>query len=108
MFGGFIGHLWVALGRPRIEQVFVEELASRVPLPFGHEIAVAARGLQTAGIFICCTDGSTTRDSACLRDLLVNEGKSQLDNLLQGTLQNWNELPIRMHDGSGTAAPGLR
>ncbi|MER5642868.1 hypothetical protein ABT095_38805 [Kitasatospora sp. NPDC002227] len=108
LFGGLIGHLWAALGRPRIEQVFVQELTSRVPLPFGHEIALAVRGLQAAGIFICFTDGSAMRDCACLRDLLVNEGKAQLDNLLQGALQNWNELPDRMHDGSGTAAPGLR
>ncbi|BFV56414.1 hypothetical protein KCMC57_up15180 [Kitasatospora sp. CMC57] len=85
----------------------MRELASRLPLTFGHELAVAARGLQAAGIFICFTDGGAMRDCACLRDLLVNEGRTQLDNRLQGTLQNWNELPVRMHDGGGTAAPGL-
>ncbi|MFJ9843305.1 hypothetical protein ACIRYZ_23095 [Kitasatospora sp. NPDC101155] len=100
------GRLWAVLGRPRIEQLFAQELVSRVPLPFGHEIAVAARGLQAAGIFICSADGAAMQDCACLRDLLVNEGQAQFENLLQGALQNWSELPARMHDA--TAAPGLR
>ncbi|RPE31794.1 hypothetical protein EDD38_0024 [Kitasatospora cineracea] len=76
--GSLVGALLAALGRPRIEQVFARELASRVPLPFGHEIALAARGLQAVGIFICFTDGGAMGDCACLRDLLLNEGKAQL------------------------------
>jgi hypothetical protein len=96
LVGSLVGALLAALGRPRIEQAFAQELASRVPLPFGHEIALAARGLQAAGIFICFTDTGTMNDCACLRDLLVNEGKAQLDNLLQGALQDWSQLPARM------------
>ncbi|MFE1317468.1 hypothetical protein [Kitasatospora phosalacinea] len=96
MVGSLVGALLAALGRPRIEQVFAQELTSRVPLPFGHEIALAARGLQAAGIFICFTDGGAMGDCACLRDLLLNEGKAQLDNLLQGALNDWSQLPGRM------------
>ncbi|MFD7595719.1 hypothetical protein ACFV6D_22095 [Kitasatospora sp. NPDC059812] len=105
LLGDLVGRLWAALGRPRIEQIFARELAARVPLPFGHEVAVAARGLQAAGIFICFTNGGMMRECACLRDLLVNEGKAQFDNLLQGALHNWSELPSRMQDVA--TAPGL-
>ncbi|WP_123562569.1 hypothetical protein [Kitasatospora cineracea] len=59
----------VALGRPWIEQVFAQELTSRVQLPFGYEIVLAARGLQAVGIFIPFADVVTVNDCACLRDL---------------------------------------
>ncbi|MFJ4680281.1 hypothetical protein [Kitasatospora sp. NPDC088783] len=104
--GSLVGALLAALGRPRIEQVFAQELARRVPLPFGHETALAARGLQAAGIFICFTDTGTMNDCACLRDLLLNEGKAQLDNLLQGALNDWSRLPGRMQPA--TAEPEYR
>ncbi|MFE4599859.1 hypothetical protein ACFRKE_03300 [Kitasatospora indigofera] len=98
MVGAVIGRLWAALGRPRIEQVFARELAGRIPLPFGHEVAAAARGLQAAGILICFTGGGPMQDCACLKDLLVNEGKAQFENLLHGAFHDWSELPARMHD----------
>ncbi|MFF3601685.1 hypothetical protein [Kitasatospora indigofera] len=101
MVGAVIGRLWAALGRPRIEQVFARELASRIPLPFGHEVAAAARGLQAAGILICFTGGGPMQDCACLKDLLVNEGKAQFENLLHGALHDWSELPTRMRDPLG-------
>ncbi|WP_406115928.1 hypothetical protein [Kitasatospora purpeofusca] len=66
--------------------------------------ALAARGLQAAGIFVCFTAGGTMQDCACVRDLLVNEGKTLFDNLLRGALQNWGDLPSRMQDA--IAAPG--
>ncbi|MFB6889233.1 hypothetical protein ACFCX4_07960 [Kitasatospora sp. NPDC056327] len=96
--GNLVGRLLAALGRPRIEQVFARELAARVPLLFGQEAAVAARGLQAAGIFVCFTGGAVMQDCACLRDLLAHEGRVQLDNLLQGALNDWSELPARMRD----------
>ncbi|MFI9331221.1 hypothetical protein ACIGZJ_27265 [Kitasatospora sp. NPDC052868] len=98
MVGAVIGRLWAALGRPRIEQVFARELAARIPLPFGQEVAAAARGLQAAGILICFTNGGPMQDCACLNDLLVNEGRAQFENLLYGALHDWSELPARMHD----------
>ncbi|MFD5435140.1 hypothetical protein ACFWJ4_23705 [Kitasatospora sp. NPDC127067] len=106
LLGNVVGRLLAALGRPRIEQIFARELAARVPLPFGQEIAVAARGLQVAGIFVCFTGGAVMQDCACLRDLLVHEGRAQFENLLQGALHDWNELPARMHDG--VVIPGAR
>ncbi|MFF1874875.1 hypothetical protein [Kitasatospora herbaricolor] len=102
LVGSLVGRLWAALGRPRIEQIFARELAARVPLPLGQEVAAAARGLQAAGIFICFTAGGTMQDCACLRDLLLNEGKAQFENFLQGALQNWSDLPSRMQDAIAT------
>ncbi|GAB7183790.1 hypothetical protein ATKI12_3621 [Kitasatospora sp. Ki12] len=67
--------------------------------------APTARGLQAAGIFICFTDGGAMGDCACLRDLLVNEGKAQFDNLLQGALHNWSEPPARMRDAAVVPVP---
>ncbi|MFB8168293.1 hypothetical protein ACFC60_10130 [Kitasatospora purpeofusca] len=96
LVGSLVGALLAAMGRPRIEQVFAQELASRVPLPFGHEITLAARGLQAAGIFICFTDAGAVQDCACLRDLLANEGRAQVENLLQGAMHDWSELPARV------------
>ncbi|MFJ4673789.1 hypothetical protein [Kitasatospora purpeofusca] len=104
MVGAVIGRLWAALGRPRIEQVFARELAGRVPLPFGYEVAAAARGLQAAGILICFTGGGPIQDCACVKDLLVHEGRAQFDNLLHGALHDWRELSTRMHDS--IALPG--
>ncbi len=106
MVGAVIGRLWAALGRPRIEQVFARELASRIPLPFGHEVAAAARGLQAAGILICFTGGGPMQDCACLKDLLVNESKAQFENLLHGAFHDWSELPARMCDD--VVAPGAQ
>ncbi|MCX4688592.1 hypothetical protein OG401_30575 [Kitasatospora purpeofusca] len=98
MFGNVVGRLLAALGRPRIEQAFARELATRVPLPFGQEVALAARGLQAAGIFVCFTGGAVMGDCACLQDLLAHEGRAKFENLLQGALQDWAELPARMRD----------
>ncbi|MFB8236908.1 hypothetical protein ACFC58_10190 [Kitasatospora purpeofusca] len=104
MFGNVVGRLLAALGRPRIEQTFARELATRVPLPFGQEVALAARGLQAAGIFVCFTGGAMMRDCACLQDLLAHEGRAQFENLLQSALHDWAELPARMRDDA--IAPG--
>ncbi|MFE7194391.1 hypothetical protein [Kitasatospora sp. NPDC057541] len=98
MLGNAVGRLLAALGRPRIEQTFARELATRVPLPFGQEVALAARGLQAAGIFVCFTNSAVMRDCACLQDLLAHEGRAQFENLLQGALYDWSELPARMRD----------
>jgi hypothetical protein len=94
---------WPRWAAPGVEQIFARELASRVPLPFGHEIALAAQGLQVAGIFICFTDGGPMQDCACLRDFLANEGRAQLENLLQGATHDWSELPARVQHA--TALP---
>ncbi|MFD7413059.1 hypothetical protein [Kitasatospora purpeofusca] len=104
MFGNVVGRLLAALGRPCIEQAFARELATRVPLPFGQEVALAARALQAAGIFVCFTGGAMMGDCACLQDILAHEGRAQFENLLQGALHDWSELPARMRDDA--IAPG--
>lgn len=53
--GGFLG----LLGRPRIERVFAQEVARRIPLPVDAKLSAAARGLQIAGIYICAWETGT-------------------------------------------------
>jgi hypothetical protein len=88
------------LGRPRIERVFAQELAGRIPLPFDAKLAAAARGLQIAGIYICVVGNRDLTDCACLRDVLKVEGKGRLQRLMQSAMEDWQQLPRRMHDGT--------
>jgi hypothetical protein len=95
--GRAAGRVFGWLGRPAIERVFAQELARRIPLPAGAQLAAAARGLQIAGIYVCLISGGLT-DCACLRDLLKFEGTERLRLLIQGGMQDWQELPRRMGD----------
>ena len=85
------------LGRPRIEQIFVQEVVSRIPLPIGVKFSAAARALQIAGIFVCLTQGRDLADCACLNDVLKVEGQAQVQRLILGSVQDWKELPDRMN-----------
>jgi hypothetical protein len=84
------------LGRPRIERVFAQELAQRIPLPVDMQLSAAARGLQIAGIYICVVGGRDLVECACLRDVLGEEGKERLQQLIQGAMDDWQLLPQRM------------
>jgi len=87
------------LGRPKIERVFAQELARRVPLPVDAQLSAAARGLQIAGIYVCVVGNRDLADCACLRDVLKAEGKERLQQLVQGAMEDWQWLPRRMGDG---------
>ncbi len=95
--------LFGLLGRPRIERVFAQELARRIPLPIDAKLAAAARGLQIAGIYICVVGNRDLADCACLRDVLKVEGKERLQRLIQGAMGDWRWLPRRMRDGAAEA-----
>jgi hypothetical protein len=84
------------LGRPRIERVFAQELAQRIPLPVDMQLSAAARGLQIAGIYICVVGGRDLVECACLRDVLGEEGEERLQQLIQGAMDDWQLLPQRM------------
>ncbi|MFE9569621.1 hypothetical protein ACFYMW_14130 [Streptomyces sp. NPDC006692] len=92
--GGLVG----LFGRPKIERVFAQELARRVPLPVDAQLSVAARGLQIAGIYICVVGSRDPADCACLLDVLRAEGKERLEQLMQGAMEDWRCLPRRMRD----------
>ncbi|NEA59564.1 hypothetical protein G3I60_36755 [Streptomyces sp. SID13666] len=96
--GGLLGFL----GRPRIERIFAQELARRIPLPFDAQLSAAARGLQIAGIYVCLTGNRDLADCACLRDVFKTEGKERIAQLMQGAVEDWRELPVRVRGvGSG-------
>ncbi|MES5822873.1 hypothetical protein [Streptomyces sp. RG80] len=95
--GGLLG----LLSRPRIERVFAQELARRIPLPWDAQLAAAARGLQIAGIYVCLVGNRDLTDCACLRDVLKAEGKERVKKLVQAGVEDWRSLPARMSDAVG-------
>lgn len=97
--GRAAGGLFSWLGRPRIERVFAQELARRIPLPVDAQLSAAARGLQIAGVYLCIVGNRDLADCACLRDVLRVEGKERLQRLMQGAMEDWQWLPRRMRDG---------
>ncbi|NGN67649.1 hypothetical protein G5C51_27575 [Streptomyces sp. A7024] len=90
---------WAAAGllglmrRPRIEQIFAQELVRRIPLPADAKLIAAARGLQIAGIYVCLVGNRDLADCACLRDVLKVEGKARIKRLIEGAIEDWRELP---------------
>ncbi|MFC8664136.1 hypothetical protein [Streptomyces sp. NPDC057199] len=95
--GGILG----LLGRPRIERVFAQELASRIPLPWDAQLAAAARGLQIAGIYVCLVGNRELTDCACLKDVLKVEGRERLKKLIHAAVEDWRSLPGKMSDITG-------
>lgn len=93
-----VGASFGLLGRPRIERVFATEVMRRVPLPDQLSLGVAARGLQAAGIYICYDSDRPLSTCACLRDVLKNETREHVEQLVEGALADWQELPDRMRD----------
>ncbi|MEV0787191.1 hypothetical protein AB0I52_30355 [Streptomyces sp. NPDC050423] len=94
--GRAAGGLFGLLGRPKIERVFAQELARRIPLPVDTQLSAAARGLQIAGIYVCVVGNRSLSNCACLRDVLVVDGQASLQQLLEGALEDWQWLPRRM------------
>jgi len=95
--GRSAGSLMGFLGRPRIERVFVQEIVSRVPLPFDVKLSTAAHALRIAGIYVCITGGQDLAGCACLKDVLKVEGQAQAQKLILSSVQDWRELPARMN-----------
>ncbi|MGI5193947.1 hypothetical protein ACQEVY_09945 [Streptomyces sp. CA-288835] len=57
-------------------------------------MAIAARGLQIAGICVCLLGGADLADCACLRDVARAEGEKQVEALARGALEDWRNLPL--------------
>ncbi|MFE9612970.1 hypothetical protein [Streptomyces sp. NPDC006012] len=96
--GRAAGGIFGLLGRPRIERIFAQELARRIPLPVDAKLSAAARGLQIAGIYVCIAGNKDLADCACLRDVLKFESKERLQRLVQGAMEDWQGLPRHMRD----------
>jgi hypothetical protein len=95
--GRSAGSLLGFFGRPRIERIFVQEVVSRIPLPFDVKLSAAARALQIAGIYVCLVGGRGLAGCACLKDVLKVEGQAQVQKLILGSIQDWKELPTRLN-----------
>ncbi|WP_367124142.1 hypothetical protein [Streptomyces phytohabitans] len=87
-----VGDAVGGLARTPVERVFTRELARRLPLPPGAQLAAAARGLQIAGICACALDGRLP-DCACLRDVARHEGEDHVRRLLDVATEDWQHLP---------------
>jgi hypothetical protein len=75
----------------------VQEVVSRIPLPFDVKLSAAARALQIAGIYVCLVGGRGLAGCACLKDVLKVEGQAQVQKLILGSMQDWKELPTRLN-----------
>ncbi|MGW1210141.1 hypothetical protein ACWD5F_10935 [Streptomyces sp. NPDC002499] len=77
---------------------FIGEVLSHVVmLPVASQLAVAARGLQIAGICVCALAGDLDT-CACLADILRAETEEQVKSLVTGAMEDWRDLPRRMGD----------
>ncbi|MFB6397070.1 hypothetical protein [Polymorphospora lycopeni] len=93
--GDFAGWVVGRLGSPPFARRLAEEIASRVPLPFIDDNAViAARGVQIIGITMCALDGRNLIDCACFQDVVIEEGKARVQELLGAAAQDWVELRL--------------
>lgn len=93
---GLVGKLAVRImelfGMPPIVRLFGEEVAKRLPLPWDHQLVAVARGMQVAGVLICIINGRDLMKCECFRDVVIDEGKERLKQLMQKATQDWRNL----------------
>jgi hypothetical protein len=76
-----------------IERRFAEELVRRLPFPYlDQKLTATARALQITGIFICVMGDNDLRNCACFVDLVLNEGKEKLKDLMIAATNDWAHL----------------
>lgn len=80
------------LGGGRIEQRFVRELASRLPLPGDAKLVATARGVQVAGILLCVLNGDELSRCQCFVDLALEQAKSTVKRMLVSAMEDWTVL----------------
>ena len=94
-------HNWIAkivvfilelFGLPRIVCMFGRALAKRIPVPGSHELKITARGMQIAGIVVCILDGRDLTKCSCFVDVVLEEGKERLQQLMERAAGNWRDL----------------
>ena len=87
---GFVASLMGANG---VVRLLADEIASHVPLPFVDDNAtIAARGVQITGIVMCVVQGRDLTECACFRDVVIEEGKERVKELLAEALADWSGL----------------
>ena len=55
---------------------------------------MAARGLQLCGMFLCVAQDRALGDCACFVDVVKNEGKDRVDDLLRSAATDWVNLNV--------------
>jgi hypothetical protein len=97
-------HTWVGWLAGRIVGLFngssvarrlAEEMASRVPLPgLDEQATMAARGLQLCGMFLCVAQDRALSNCACFVDIVKNEGKERVNDLVRSAATDWIDLHV--------------
>jgi hypothetical protein len=79
-------------GYARIACRFGEEIAKGLPLPIDQPLVTIARSLQIAGIVICVLGDRDLAECQCFIDVVVNEGKERLKQLMVAAVHDWRDL----------------
>ncbi|WP_326560021.1 hypothetical protein [Micromonospora sp. NBC_01796] len=90
--GDLVGLLLELLGTPRVARDFGKEVAKRIPLPWDQQLVAVARGMQIAGIAVCVVNGRNLAKCDCFIDVVVNEGKERVRQLMEWAAKDWRNL----------------
>lgn len=91
--GWLADQLFSLLNRSRIERIFARQLAKRIPIPLVDDhLPAVARGLQVTGIVICFLNDRELTRCACFVDLVIEEGKARVKQIITAAATDWTQL----------------
>lgn len=90
--GDFVGFLLELISTPRVVRVFSREIAKRIPLPWDQQLVAVSRGMQIAGIAVCMINGRDLAKCECFIDVVINEGKERVRQLMDWAAKDWQNL----------------
>ncbi|MBF9134237.1 hypothetical protein I0C86_35680 [Plantactinospora sp. S1510] len=90
--GDLAGFLLDLIGTPRVVRMFGKEIAKRIPLPWDQQLVAVSRGMQIAGIVVCVINGRDLAKCECFVDVVVNEGKERVRQLMEWAAKDWRNL----------------
>jgi len=96
--GRMAGEVVQGCGGSRAAVAFTAELVGSVQfvtLPLRAQMQLAARAFEIAGICACLINGRDLADCACLAQMLRSEGKAKAQQIVQGSLEDWQRLAAR-------------
>ncbi|MFV2105094.1 hypothetical protein [Micromonospora sp. LOL_015] len=92
LIGDLVGFLLELLSTPRVARAFGKEIAKRIPLPWDQQLVAVSRGMQIAGIAVCMINGRDLLKCECFVDVVVNEGKERVRQLMDWAAKDWRNL----------------
>ncbi|OWV00509.1 hypothetical protein B5D80_27965 [Micromonospora wenchangensis] len=90
--GDLVSYLLEVLSTPRVVRVFGREIAKRIPLPWDQQLVAVSRGMQIAGIAVCMLNGRDLAKCECFVDVVINEGKERVRQLMDWAAKDWRNL----------------